>query len=75
MFFEIISAVTIFSVNIFPYEMVFKLINDFLSEVILAPMAILFDVMIEYYTISARGQSRIHQFDEKVLSGIFFEYA
>ena len=35
---------------------------------------ILFGAMVEYYQISARDQSRLHQFDKKVLPGIFLGY-
>ena len=34
-----------------------------------------FGSMVEYYTISAKDQSRIHQFGKKVLSGLFLRYA
>ena len=34
-----------------------------------------FGAMVEYFPISAQDQSRLHQFGEKVLPGIFFGYA
>ena len=34
-----------------------------------------FGSLIEYYPISANDQSRIHQFREKVLPGLFLRYA
>ena len=34
-----------------------------------------FGAMVEYYPISALEQSRLHQFDKKVLSEIFLGYA
>ena len=34
-----------------------------------------FDSLIEYYPISAKDQSRIHQFGQKVLPGLFLGYA
>ena len=34
-----------------------------------------FDQMIEYLSISAKAISRLNQFDQKVLSKIFIEYA
>ena len=36
---------------------------------------ILFGGMVEYYPISARDQSRLHQLGKKVLPGILFGYA
>ena len=36
---------------------------------------IFFGAMVEYYPISSRGQSRLHQFGKKVLPGIFLGYA
>ena len=33
-----------------------------------------FGAMVEYYPISARDQSRLHQFGKKVLPGIFVGY-
>ena len=36
---------------------------------------ILFGSLVEYHPITAKGQSRIHQFGEKVLPGLFFGYA
>ena len=36
---------------------------------------ILFGAMVEYYPISARDQSRLHQIGNKVLPAIFFGYA
>ena len=35
----------------------------------------LFGSLVEYYPISAKDQSRIHQFGKKVLPGLFFGYA
>ena len=34
-----------------------------------------FGSLVEYYPISAKDQSRIHQFGEKVLLGMFLGYA
>ena len=34
-----------------------------------------FGSLVEYHPITARGQSRIHQFGKKVLPGLFFGYA
>ena len=34
-----------------------------------------FGTMVEYLTISAKDLSRLHQFDPKVLPGIFLGYA
>ena len=34
-----------------------------------------FGAMVEYHPISAKDQSRLHQFGAKVLSGIFLGYA
>ena len=34
-----------------------------------------FGSLVEYYPISAKDQSRIHQFGKKVLLGLFFGYA
>ena len=34
-----------------------------------------FDSLVEYYPVSAKDQSRIHQFGKKVLPGLFFGYA
>ena len=34
-----------------------------------------FGSLVEYYTISAKDQSRIHQFGKKVLPVLFFRYA
>ena len=34
-----------------------------------------FGSLVEYYPISAKDQSRIHQFGKKVLPGLFLEYA
>ena len=34
-----------------------------------------FGSLVEYYTISAKDQSRIHQFGKKVLPGLFVGYA
>ena len=34
-----------------------------------------FGSVVEYYTISAKDQSRIHQFGKKVLPGLFLGYA
>ena len=34
-----------------------------------------FGSFVEYYTISAKDQSRIHQFGKKVLPGLFLGYA
>ena len=34
-----------------------------------------FGSLVEYYTISAKDQSRIHQFGKKVLPGLFLGYA
>ena len=34
-----------------------------------------FDSLVEYYPISTKDQSRIHQFGKKALSGLFFGYA
>ena len=31
--------------------------------------------MVEYHLVSAKDQSRLHQFGNKVLPGIFLEYA
>ena len=36
---------------------------------------ITFGSLVEYYTISAKDQSRIHQFGKKVLPGLFLGYA
>ena len=36
---------------------------------------ILFGAMVEYHPISAKDQSRLHQFGAKVLPGIFLGYA
>ena len=36
---------------------------------------ILFGSLVEYYPISAKDQSRIHQFGKKVLPGLFLGYA
>ena len=36
---------------------------------------ILFGSLVEYYPISAKAQSRIHQFGKKVLPGLFLGYA
>ena len=34
-----------------------------------------FGSLVEYYTITAKDQSRIHQFGKKVLPGLFLGYA
>ena len=34
-----------------------------------------FDSLVEYHPITAKDQSRIHQFGEKVLLGLFLGYA
>ena len=34
-----------------------------------------FGSLVEYYSISAKDQSRIHQFGKKVLAGLFLGYA
>ena len=34
-----------------------------------------FGSLVEYYPISAKNQSRIHQFEKKVLPGLFLGYA
>ena len=34
-----------------------------------------FGAMVEYFPISAKDQSRLHQFGEQVLPGIFLGYA
>ena len=34
-----------------------------------------FGSLVEYYPISAKDRSRIHQFGKKVLPGLFLEYA
>ena len=34
-----------------------------------------FGSLVEYYPISAKGQSRIHHFGRKVLPGLFLKYA
>ena len=34
-----------------------------------------FGSLVEYYPISAKDQSRIHQFEKKVLPGLFLGYA
>ena len=34
-----------------------------------------FDSLVEYYPISPKDQSRIHQFGKKVLKGLFLGYA
>ena len=34
-----------------------------------------FGSLVEYYPVSAKDQSRIHQFGKKVLPGLFLEYA
>ena len=34
-----------------------------------------FGSLVEYYPVSAKDQSRIHQFGKKVLPGLFFGYA
>ena len=34
-----------------------------------------FGAMVEYHPISAKDQSRLHQFDSKVFPGIFLGYA
>ena len=34
-----------------------------------------FGSLVEYYPISAKDQSRIHQFGKKVLPGLFLRYA
>ena len=34
-----------------------------------------FGSLVEYYHISAKDQSRIHQFGKKVLPGLFLAYA
>ena len=36
---------------------------------------IIFGAMVEYYPICSRGQLRLHQFDQKVLPGIFIGHA
>ena len=36
---------------------------------------ILFGAMVEYHSISEKDQSRIHQFGQKVLAGIYLGYA
>ena len=37
--------------------------------------SIIFGSLVEYYTISAKDQSRIHQFGKKVFPGLFLGYA
>ena len=34
-----------------------------------------FGAMVEYHTVTAKDQSRLHQFGAKVLPGIFLGYA
>ena len=45
------------------------------SEKIFEGPIIPFGSLVEYYPISAKDQSRIHQFGKKVLPGLFFGYA
>ena len=48
--------------------------KDALGEPCKGPI-IPFGSLVEYYHISAKDQSRIHQFGKKVLPGIFLGYA
>ena len=44
------------------------------TEVEVGKSIIPFGSLVEYYPISAKDQSRIHQFGEKVLPGLFLGY-
>ena len=48
--------------------------RDVLEKPFKGPI-ITFGSLVEYYTISAKDQSRIHQFGKKVLPGLFLGYA
>ena len=48
--------------------------RDVLGEPFKGPI-IPFGSLVEYYPISAKDQSRIHQFEKKVLPGLFLGYA
>ena len=48
--------------------------KDVLDNLFKEPI-IPFGALVEYYPISAKDQSRIHQFGERVLPGLFLGYA
>ena len=48
--------------------------RDVLGNLFKGPI-ISFGSLVEYYPISAKDQSRIHQFGKKVLPGLFLGYA
>ena len=48
--------------------------RDVLENLFKGPI-IPFGSLVEYYPISAKDQSRIHQFGKKVLPGLFLGYA
>ena len=48
--------------------------KDVLEQPFKGPI-IPFGSLVEYYPISAKDQSRIHQFRKKVLPGLFLGYA
>ena len=48
--------------------------KDVLEQPFKGPI-IPFGSLVEYYPISAKDQSRIHQFGKKVLPGLFLGYA
>ena len=48
--------------------------KDALENFLQGPI-IPFGSLVEYYPISAKDQSRIHQFGKKILPGIFLGYA
>ena len=48
--------------------------RDVLGNIFKGPI-IPFGSLVEYYPISAKDQSRIHQFGKKVLPGLFLGYA
>ena len=58
----------------FYYLMVRRPMKDVLGNHLKGPN-IPFGSLVEYYAISAKDQSRIHQFGKKVLPGLFLGYA
>ena len=49
--------------------------KDVLVQPLKGPIVIPFGSLVEYHTITAKDQSRIHQFGKNVLPGLFLGYA
>ena len=48
--------------------------KDDLEKLFKGPVIIPFGAMVEYHLSSPKDQARIHQFDKKVVPGIFLGY-